>query len=67
MDKELRQVSRQSEAWERAQGTLHEAIRAAHRAGASLRDIRDATGGRLSHETVRVICQTKTKGARHAR
>jgi hypothetical protein len=67
MDKELRQVTRHAEAWERAEAALHDAIRAAHRAGASLRQIRDATGGRISHETVRVLCQTKTKGARHAR
>lgn len=66
MEKELRQVTRTAEARERAEAALHEAIRAAHAAGASLRDIRDATGGRLSHESVRVICQTKGKEA-HAR
>lgn len=67
MDKELRQVTRRTEAFERAEGELHEAIRSASRAGASLRQIRDATRGRFSHETVRVICLTKTKGGQRAR
>ncbi len=67
MDKQLRQVTRTAEALERAEAALHDAIREAHAAGASLRATRDATGGRLSHETVRVICQMKKKGVRHAR
>lgn len=67
MDKELRQVTRRAEAFERAEAELYEAIRSASRAGASLRLIRDATAGRLSHETVRVICTTKRKGGRRAR
>jgi len=60
MDKELRHVTRTAEARERAEATLHEAIRAAHKAGASLRQIRDATGGRVSHETVRQVAKGGT-------
>ena len=53
--RELLKVARAAETRERADAALAEAIRAAHEAGESLRTIRDATGARLSHETVRAM------------
>ena len=66
MSKQLQQVARKTEALERAEAALDDAIRVAHAAGASLRAIRDASGGRLSHESVRRTL-AKTKGDSHAR
>jgi hypothetical protein len=59
MKTELQRVARTAEARDRAETNLHEAIRAAYAAGASLRQIRDASGRRLSHESVRVIINRK--------
>jgi hypothetical protein len=42
----------------------HVVIREAHEAGLSLRAISDATGGRMTHETVRTITRGEWQHAR---
>lgn len=59
----LQAVARAADARERADDVLAAAILAAHEAGESLRTIRDATGGRLSHESIRTIIRRRGSDA----
>lgn len=62
MDKALSRVATMAEERDRAARDLaradrafRAAVRAAHKRGASLRAIRDASGGAVSHESIRRI------------
>jgi hypothetical protein len=58
MTSPLRKVTRTAEAFEQAANALRESIREARRAGASLREIREATRDRVSDQHIRRICAT---------
>ena len=69
MDKTLSRVADTAEARQRAARNLSRANRAfrsavlaAHKRGASLRAIRDATGGTISHEQIRRIVTAAEEG-----
>jgi hypothetical protein len=63
MRRELDRVRRKAEQRAAAEQAFRDAVLAAHRAGASYREIAKATGGRLSHTAVQLIVRREGSNA----